>query len=404
MKNAKIVAINTGSSSIKISLFAITERGCLSLIISAKAAVAAESLQLRIYDSSGVVKNEKLLGKAELLQDIKKLLPLIFFELKTNLSQAEPWAIGHRVVHGGTQYVNPVIVDPQVRKTLQSFIPLAPLHQPLAIDAIDSCTEIFPGSTQVACFDTAFHRGHPWVADTYGLPQELFEKGVRRYGFHGLSYEFVYAKLQEMIPASTQRTIIAHLGNGASMCALQAGQSITSTMGFTPLDGLAMGTRCGQIDPGVILYLLEEKKMSAKEISNLLYHRSGLLGLSGISSNMQELLQSTEENAQRAVEYFVHRIVCSVGELVAALGGIDSFVFTGGIGEHAASIRKQVIERLKWLNFNLDDKANEEANGRMHRISSSTSEVEVWVIPTNEEEMIATLTFNLLSSKILEKP
>jgi len=291
------------------------------------------------------------------------------------------------VVHGGAHYREPVWIDPEVQANLEKLMPLAPLHQPHNLKGIEAVLRAFPDVPQVACFDTAFHQGHPWVADTYALPSSFYDAGIRRYGFHGLSYEYIVRAMRRLAPAvAAGRMIVAHLGNGASLCAVRDGRSIDSTMGFTPLDGLPMGTRSGPIDPGVLLYLLAEKKLPPDELSDLLYHRSGLLGLSGVSSDMRDLLASNVEAARRAIDYFVYRVIVFIGSLAAALGGVDGLVFTAGIGEHAAEIRASICRGLAWLALDLDPEANS-ANRPL--LSTPQSAISAWAVPTDEEQMIA---------------
>jgi acetate kinase len=299
----------------------------------------------------------------------------------------QPAGIGHRIVHGGTRHAAPVRVDAAVRAELEALVPLAPLHQPANLAGIDAAERAFPGVPQVACFDTAFHRSRPFVSEAFALPREYFDSGVRRYGFHGLSYESVAQSMRRLAPdVAAGRLVVCHLGNGASLCAMQNGRSVETTMGFTALDGLPMGTRCGQLDPGVLLYLLDHDKRPAAEVAELLYRRSGLLGLSGVSSDMRELLASDSEQARAAVDYFVYRVTYFMGALTAALGGLDGVVFTGGIGENAAVIRERICRNLGWLGLELDAAAN-----AVHgpRISTSASRVSAWVVPTDEDRVIA---------------
>ena len=306
-------------------------------------------------------------------------------------------AVGHRVVHGGPQYDRPVVVDHAVLASLQRYVPLAPLHQPNNLAPIQTLLARRPELVQVACFDTAFHRGHSKVADHFAIPESFYAEGVRRYGFHGLSYEYVASRLRDIAPAAANgRVIVAHLGSGASMCALDNGRSVESTMGFTALDGLPMGTRPGQIDPGVILYLITEKGMSSAALETLLYRESGLKGMSGISNDMRELERSEAPGAALAIDYFVYRIGLSAGMLAAALGGLDAFVFTAGIGENSANIRARVAEKLSWLGVAFDPRANAE---RKSLISKPESRVGLYVVPTDEELMIARHTLSLLNTR-----
>jgi acetate kinase len=303
-------------------------------------------------------------------------------------------AVGHRVVHGGMRFTQPTLVTPEVVDALAGLVPLAPLHQPHNLAPIRVLAQRRPELPQVACFDTAFHRSQPEEAQAFALPQEITARGVRRYGFHGLSYEYIAGRLPELAPdAARGRTVVAHLGNGASMCALREGRSMASTMGFTAVDGLPMGTRCGSLDPGVILYLMDELKMDTRAVEDLIYKRSGLLGVSGISSDMRTLLASDEPRARAAIALFTYRIGRELGSLAAALGGIDALVFTGGIGERAAPIREQVCRHAAWLGLELDPDAN---GNDGPRIGARSGKVGAWVIPTDEELMIARHTLAAL--------
>src|SRR5262249_27701813 len=306
-------------------------------------------------------------------------------------------AAGHRVVHGGRKFTGPVLIDREVMTTLEAFVPLAPLHQPHNLGAIQAVAEHVPELPQVACFDTAFHRTQPAVAQAFALPRHYAEEGVLRYGFHGLSYGYIASVLPGADPrAAAGRTVVAHLGNGASLCAIKGGQSIATTMSFTALDGLPMGTRCGGLDPGVLLYLMDHHGMDVRALEKLLYQESGLLGVSRISSDMRTLLTSPDPRAAEALNLFVYRIGRELGSLAAALGGLDALVFTGGIGENAATIRARVCRDAAWLGLELDATAND-AHGP--RISGADSRVTAWVIPTNEELMIAQHTRRLLAGK-----
>ena len=298
------------------------------------------------------------------------------------------------MVHGGKEFSDPQRLTPEIMSRLATFIPLAPLHQPHNLAGIRALSAVLPDLPQVACFDTAFHFGQPEVARLFALPLIYRQEGVQRYGFHGLSYEYIAGALAEkMGTAATGRTVVAHLGNGASMCAMQDGQSVATTMGFTAVEGLPMGTRSGSLDPGVVLYLLERHGMGVRDLNNLLYKQSGLLGLSGVSNDMRELLASRDPNAKLAVEYFTYRIARELGSLAAALGGLDALVFTGGIGEHAATVREQVCTRSAWLGIRLDAEANANDASRIDQAGSRTA---VWVLPTNEELIIARHTRTLV--------
>ena len=296
-------------------------------------------------------------------------------------------AVGHRIVHGGPDYSEPVLINDATLSKLRALIPLAPLHQPHNIAGVEAAMRSFPSTPQVACFDTAFHRAHPFIHDTYALPRSYYDEGVRRYGFHGLSYEFIVRKLRKIAPEIARKAvIIAHLGNGASMCAVHDGRAIATTMGFTALDGLSMGTRCGQIDPGVALYLMAEKKMSVDEVSDLLWKNSGLKGMSGISQDMRELEASDCPAARDAIAYFVSRIRRELGALAATVNGAEAIVFTAGIGEHSWKVREAALKDMEWMGLHLDAEANR-AGAQV--VSAKGSPTTVFVIPTNEELMIA---------------
>jgi acetate kinase len=305
-----------------------------------------------------------------------------------------PVAVGHRVVHGGPRYHRPVLIDAEVLAYLERLVSLAPLHQPNNLAPIRAILARTPDLPQIACFDTAFHRSQDALAEHYAIPQRFYDEGVRRYGFHGLSYEFIAGRLPEVAPAiAADRIVVAHLGSGASMCALKDGRSVESTMGFTALDGLPMGTRPGQIDPGVVLYLIQERGMSAAEVQHLFYYESGLKGLSGISNDVRELEASADPRARFALDYFAYRIGLCAGQLAAALGGLDAFVFTAGIGENSASMRARIVTRLAWLGAALDSPAN--ATHAL-AISARESRIPIYIVPTDEELMIARHTLALI--------
>jgi len=302
--------------------------------------------------------------------------------------------VGHRVVHGGSKFSAPVLIDPQVLSELRELIPLAPLHQPHNLSAIEAVSERLPEVPQVACFDTGFHRGHEAVADLVPLPREICNANVKRYGFHGISYEYISSVLPDVAPEiADRRVIVAHLGSGSSLCALKNGKSVDTTLGFTALDGLCMGTRPGSLDPGVVLYLFQNLNLTAKEVETILYKQSGLVGISGISNDMRDLLGREEPEAKLSVDYFVYRAAKEIGALAAVLGGIDALVFTAGIGENSAEIRRRICESSRWLGVELDDQAN---GARGPRITMQKSKVSAWVVPTNEELMIARHTGRLL--------
>jgi acetate kinase len=315
----------------------------------------------------------------------------------------DPIAVGHRVVHGGPDFDRPVMIDDAVLSKLERYAPLAPLHQPNNLAPIYALRARAPDLPQVACFDTAFHRAHPSLADHYAIPEPFYKEGVRRYGFHGLSYEYVASRLRSLFPdTAAGRVIVAHLGSGASMCALSDGRSIESSMGFTALDGLPMGTRPGQLDPGVVLYLLDERKMTTAQVQRLLYNDCGLKGLSGISNDVRELdAKRDDQRARFALDYFVYRVGLQAGLLAAALGGIDGFVFTAGIGENSPIMRTRIADKLIWLGGQLDPVANVE---KITTISTAESRFPIYVIPTNEELMIAKHTLSVLSASAARKP
>ncbi len=397
MANA-IVVLNAGSSSIKFSLF-LEKNGTLEADIRGQVEGLYTNPHFVSKAPDGSVKAEKSWPDGVALGHDEALDHLVG-HLRSELSDDRLIGIGHRVVHGGLAYTQPVRVDAEILKVLETFAPLAPLHQPHNLAPIRRALARMPELPQVACFDTSFHRSQPEVAQMFALPAELREAGVLRYGFHGLSYEYIASVLPDIAPkAAKGRCVVLHLGNGASMCALAAGRSLASTMGFTAVDGLPMGTRSGALDPGVILYLMDQRGMNARAIEKLLYTQSGLLGVSGISSDMRTLLASAEPSAKLAVDLFIYRIRRELGSLSAALGGLDAIVFTGGIGENAAAIRSRVCRDAAWLGVAIDEVAN--AGGR-GCISSGPSRVAVWVVPTNEELMIARHTRRLLATKLGE--
>ena len=387
-----ILTINSGSSSIKFAAFAagadqlaLLANGHIDGIGAATAfsahAIGDGKTEYDFDHSQGPVDHQIALGA-------------VLDWLEKQEAGARVIGVGHRVVHGGPDYSQPLRVDAGRLKRLRNFEPLAPLHQPFNLAGIEAALHAFPEAAQVACFDTAFHRAHPFVADTFALPRRFYDQGVRRYGFHGLSYEYISRRMRVVAPAlAAGRAIVAHLGNGASLCAMRDGQSVASTMGFTALDGLPMGTRCGQLDPGVVLYLMAEKKMSAGEISDLLYKELGLKGMSGISSDMRALEASGEPAAADAIEYFVSRVKREIGGLAAILGGLDAIVFTGGIGENAWRVRQSVAGDMNWIGVHLDGQANREG---AQIISTPESPVAVLVLQTDEERMIAEHTAELL--------
>ncbi|TVR63008.1 MAG: acetate/propionate family kinase [Candidatus Competibacteraceae bacterium] len=388
-----ILVLNAGSSSIKFSVF--LERGdALDLLLGGQIESLHTEPRFKARDAAGTVIGERQWAAGEPFGHDGGLAYLVEF-LREQLCEHRLIAVGHRVVHGGLDYAVPVRLTAEIVGHLEQFIPLAPLHQPHNLKPIKLLLANRPELPQVACFDTAFHRQQPEVAQAFALPPEITDRGVRRYGFHGLSYDYIAAVLPEYDPrAAAGRTVVLHLGNGASLCAIHNGKSMASTMGFTAVDGLPMGTRSGNLDPGVVLYLMDELKMDARAIEKLLYQQSGLLGVSGTSSDMRTLLASDEPRAKFAVELFVYRIGRELGSLAAALGGLDALVFTAGIGEHAAPIRERVCRAAAWLGVEIDPAANATDGPR---ISTADSRTSVWVIPTNEELMIARQTRHLLN-------
>ncbi|HSC22143.1 MAG TPA: acetate/propionate family kinase [Casimicrobiaceae bacterium] len=387
-----ILVVNAGSSSIKFAVFEARPLGALALRLHGDVDGIGASPRLRIADRAGVRADEPIAGSSH----------------EAAIEAIQQWfachggderrfaAVGHRIVHGGDVHTEPVRIDDAVVAALEALVPLAPLHQPHQVAAIRAVAAIAPRVPQVACFDTAFHRDQPPLARAFALPRAITQEGVRRYGFHGLSYEYIVSALPRVAPECVgRRLIVAHLGNGASLCAIERGRSVATTMGLTALDGLPMGTRCGALDPGVVLYLLMQRGIAASQLEALLYEQSGLLGVSGISSDMRTLLASDEVAAREAIDLFVYRIVRELGSLAAALGGVDAIVFTGGIGENAAPIRARVLDGARWLGAARDEAANARHGPR---ISAPDARVSAWVIPTDENVMVARHTRRLLEA------
>ena len=385
-KTGCIAVLNAGSSSIKFALYDAHDDGPELFHGQVEGLGTRPRLQMYAADGTKVAARDwpdsgldHRAATAEILSTGRELLagrPVLAF--------------GHRVVHGGTTYAAPIRIDPSVMTELAKLVPLAPLHQPHNLAPIAAILEAAPNLPQIACFDTAFHRTQPALAQQFALPRNLTAEGVKRYGFHGLSYDYVMSHLRETEPAlAKSRLIVAHLGNGASLCAVRDGRSVASTMGFTAVDGLMMGTRTGALDPGVLLYLLEERGYDAKAIEDLLYRKSGLLGVSGVSSDMRTLRASTVLEAREAIDLFVYRIVREIGSLAAALGGVDGLVFTAGIGEHDTATRAEIAAGCAWLGLMLDPALNAGGQGR---ISAEESAASAWVVPTDEQRMIARYT------------
>lgn len=380
-----ILVINAGSSSIKFAVF--TDGGLPEpkLLFKGQMEGLGSDPSFQVKDATGQKFDERDEWPRGSPLNHAGALRYILGWLEECASDIKIEAAGHRVVHGGLAYDRAVRIDEHVIADLEQLTPLAPLHQPHNLAAIRALAEVAPGLPQVACFDTAFHRTQPRVAQLFALPRALIESGVRRYGFHGLSYEYIAYRLPHYAPEA-RKVVVAHLGSGASMCALHDGRSIESTMGFTAVDGLPMGTRTGAMDPGVVLYLMQDRGYDAKTIENLLYKESGLLGVSGFSNDMRDLLESDDPHAAEAVELFVYHVGKHLGALASALEGLDALVFTAGIGENSAPIREQVCRRAAWLGVRINEEANRQGDSR---ISTTDSPVPIWVIPTNEELMIA---------------
>ena len=399
--NACVAVLNAGSSSIKFGLFELGGAGTETLMFRGQVEQIGVSPRLTFSDAAGAAVAERTWTADEL--DHR----LATFELvrtaRSLIGDRRVQGVGHRVVHGGVEFAAPVRVDAGVLAALRTLIPLAPLHQPHNLAAIAAIAEAAPDLPQVACFDTAFHRRQPPLAQMFALPRRFTDAGVRRYGFHGLSYEFVAARLAELAPElAAGRVIVCHLGNGASACALQGGRSVATTMGFTAVDGLMMGTRCGAVDPGVLLHLMDVHGMDARAIEDLIYKRSGLLGVSGISSDMRALRASDAPAAAEAVALFVYRVVREIGSLAAALGGLDGLVFTAGIGENDRQVRSDVVAGCRWLGVELEPARNAAVSEGV--ISAPKSAVQAWVIPTDEERVMVRHTRDVLGLARVPEP
>ena len=383
-----LLVLNAGSSSLKFSLFAA---GSLDLRLHGEIEHIGSAAHFIARDSRDTVLSEnrwsESLGHTEALEYLLDFLP-------GAVAYDKLAAVGHRVVHGGRDFAGPVLVDAKVLAALDELVPLAPLHQPHSLAAMRALATLDASIAQVACFDTSFHRTQPPVAQAFALPASITERGVQRYGFHGLSYEYVASVLPELdARAATGRTVVAHLGAGSSLCALSSCRSVATTMGFTALDGVPMGTRCGSLDPGVVLFMLDQLGMSTREVEHLLYNESGLAGVSGVSGDMRELAASTNPLAKTAIDLYVYRIGREIGSLAAALGGLDALVFTGGIGEHHPAVRASICAAAGWLGLELDSAAN---GFDGPRISAESSRISAWVIPADEEQVIAQHTMQTL--------
>ena len=389
-----ILVVNAGSSSVKFSVFGDDADCSLRAGAHGQIEGIGNAPRFAVADGDGRKLSERNLAG----NDHKAAIAAIHDWFAAHAGgEASLSGVGHRVVHGGSEFTEPVVIDERVIASLEALTPLAPLHQPYHLAAIRAVAAAAPKVPQIACFDTSFHQTQPKLAQQFALPREFAEKGIRRYGFHGISYEYIVSALERIAPECARgRLVVAHLGNGASLCAIADRRSVATTMGFTPLDGLMMGTRPGLIDPGAILYLLQHEGMSVQEVQALLWNRSGLLGVSGLSSDMRELMSSRTPAAKEAIDLFVYRIGRELGSMAAALGGLDALVFTGGIGEHAAEIRARVCRDARWLGVALDDDTNQTGGPRISRPDSATS---AWVIPTDENLMVARHTRRLLDQR-----
>jgi acetate kinase len=386
------LVLNAGSSSLKFCVFARPPEGAWRFEARGQIEAIGTAARLTAKNGAGEELADEPLGAA--VRDGRGALDALAAWLRSRYAGARVLGVGHRVVHGGARFAGPTRITPEVLEELRALIPLAPLHQPHNVAAIEAVFDRLPDVPQVACFDTSFHRGQPAVAELLPLPRELRSSGLQRYGFHGLSYEYVASTLPEVAPEIARgRVIVAHLGSGASVCALRDGKSVDSSFGFTALDGLCMGTRPGALDPGVVLHLFQGLGLSGAGVEAILYKKSGLLGISGLSNDMRDLLESSEPAARLAVDYFVYQAAKQIGGLAAVLGGIDGLVFTAGIGENSAEIRRRVCESCAWLGIELDRDANVR---RGPRISTPASRASAWVVPTNEELMIARHTGRVL--------
>jgi len=392
--NDTILVLNAGSSSIKFTVFPAHGRpNRQDVICDGECEGIGHRVHFRAKDLTGATLVDEYLADGTTHE---QALAALLRWLEDHFADQQLIAAGHRVVHGGSLYTEPVLIDASVVAELRRLIPLAPLHQPHNLAAIEALARLHPKLSQVACFDTAFHHTQREVVTAFALPRRFAAEGIRRYGFHGLSYEYIASVLPGILgPAVAEgRVVVAHLGSGASLCAIHRRESVATTMGFTALDGLPMGRRCGNIDPGVVLYLMQEKRMTADEVSELLYNESGLLGVSGVSDDMRILLASGDPSARQAIDLFVYRIGRELGSMAAALGGIDALVFTAGIGEHSAEIRRRVCEDAAWLGVDLDQSANLSDTAM---ISSTGGRCSAWMIPTDEDLMIARHAWTLLS-------
>lgn len=387
-----MVVLNAGSSSLKFALYECRED--LRLVLKGSIFSLRANPRLKIVGAGGGLVQERSLGEEAV--NMGTATEIVMTEIHGNSRADAVRAVGHRIVHGGREFTAPAILDGPVLGKLRGLVPLAPIHQAQNLDIVGVAARFFPEAVQVGCFDTAFHASRPYEAKSYGLPRELTASGIQSYGFHGLSYAYMASLLRERYgPASGGRVIVAHLGSGASLCAMRDGKSIATTMGFSPLDGLVMSTRCGALDPGVVLYLLQERGMPPEDVSRLLYQESGLLGISGITGDMRQLLETDSSAARQAVDFFVYRAGREIGSLAAALGGLDTLVFTAGVGENSPMIRERIGRAAEWLGVRIDDDLNVVGN---HAIGLSGSPVDVLVLLTDEEMAVAREVLALLNT------
>lgn len=387
-----LITFNPGSSTIKLGLYRMAEDGPVRL---GRGVIDLRRTPLRLHVVEGPTVADIPL-RAEVTEDLHELIDETLGWLSDHFALQGIAAVGHRVVHGGDAFSDAVLITDDTLATIARFVDLAPLHQPQSLRLIRAIRHLRPDLPQTASFDTAFHRTQSDIVRRFALPREMFDAGIKRYGFHGLSYKFVASRLRELAPdLAAGRVVAAHLGSGASLCALENGESRDTSMGFSTLDGIPMATRCGALDPGVVIHLLKQQGQSLASVEDILYHRSGLLGVSGISADSRDLLGSDQPAAREAIELFTHRIAQEIAALATTLGGLDAVIFTAGIGEHQPAIRAAVCARLAWLGVALDDNAN---SASATRIDAQDSKVGVFVIPTDEEQVIATEACALLKS------
>ena len=396
--NQALLVINSGSSSVKFAAYDVGPDSVLSRIVNGRIEGIGNVPRLLAWGQDGAqLENQPIAVSADSMLGPEEAFKQLFDWLSQHLADRSLLAVGHRVVHGGDKFTRPALVTPDVLTQLDGYTQMAPLHQPHNLSGIRAIASVQPELPQVACFDTEFHSTQPWVAQAYALPRHITQAGVKRYAFHGLSYEYIASVLPNHLSAVADgRVVVAHLGNGASLCAMKNRQSVASTMGFTALDGLMMGTRCGSLDPGVVLHLLGALGMSVQAVEKLLYEQSGLLGVSGVSGDMRAVEASDTLEARQAIDLYVYRIGQQLGSLAASLGGLDALIFTAGIGENSAMIRRRVCQDAAWLGIELDEDANLAQASGARRISTGSSRVAAWVIPTNEELMIARHTLAVL--------